>query len=153
LRQPQHCFARFRVLAIGQAERFAAQTKLGRIGVGERAPLGAILVLDRNRYESVSRDQDVGEDQPLEVPVVRHERVFGGISERRRHWIAGLPHLHFAVIAGEAKEIHAGTLVGCIDVRPVFLQIAMRMSFDIPTDEHCRRSDTRYRTQLSEITS
>ena len=34
--QTQHCLPRLRALAIGQTKRFAAQTKLGRIGVRER---------------------------------------------------------------------------------------------------------------------
>ena len=52
----QHRFARFRVLAIRHAERFAAQVKLGRITVRQRQALRAILSLDRNRCEAVTFD-------------------------------------------------------------------------------------------------
>jgi hypothetical protein len=87
-RQTQHRFARLEILAIGQAERFAAQTQLGWKTARQRQPLGAIPVFERDRWEAVARNQDVRVNGALELPVIGDEKVRGRICEWFRYRVS-----------------------------------------------------------------
>jgi hypothetical protein len=105
--QPKHRLACFWVLAIGQTERLAAQTKFGRVGVRQRAALCTVLVLKRDRRKAVPGDQNLGVDVALEAPVPPTVVIVldGDRSERRRHRITGPPDLHCAVVDGITEEV------------------------------------------------
>src|SRR5262245_59869393 len=75
-------------------------------------------------------------DESLEFPVIRNILVADGVGEWRRHRIARLPGLDRAVIDRETEEVYAGRLVGRVDVCTALGQTNLRISFDVPVDNH-----------------
>jgi hypothetical protein len=130
-----HRFACFRVLAVGQAERLAAQTQFRRKSARQCFPLRAILLLDRNRSEPVPLNQYSRVDVAFEFPIVGDERVSGRVGERRRWRIARLPHLDLTIANSEAYEEYVGARAGRVDVGSALGQIALRESLDVPIDD------------------
>ena len=94
-RDRQHRPARRRILPVRQAERLGELAELGRIGVGEREPLAAMLDLERDRLETIAGNEDVLENHAFEGPVVGNQlpgvRMAGNLEEHLRDRLGRQP--------------------------------------------------------------